>query len=166
MGQQKKRVHLQELCKLSKYVEVQPKLVAAVVWLSVPPYPEAASVLGQDKHDAVIADSKVVQPADAWDVAEALHNSNFLEGSHLHGHSTVGVCSCKVWWTLGLTSMVFAFGSAVSVHDIGKFVQGMQRKRLLLSECMPLQGSTLLQSRTLLTDNNSILRMQSCISMI
>lgn len=64
-------------------MEVQPELVAAVVGLPVPPLPQAASVLGHDQHDAVTADAEIMQPADAWSVAQALHDCNLPEGSYL-----------------------------------------------------------------------------------
>ena len=94
IGKKRKRAHLQEFCQLRKDIEVEPELVAAVVWLPMPPFSEAAAVFGEDQHDAVIADSKVVQPADAWDVAEALHDSNLPECSHLYGQTTMTVIGC------------------------------------------------------------------------
>lgn len=59
--------------------------MAAVVWLPEPPLPQTTSVLGHDQHDAVVADAKVVQPANALNVAEPLHDGNLPESSDLHG---------------------------------------------------------------------------------
>lgn len=77
-------VCLQKFCKLSKDVKVEPKLVAGFPWLPLPPFPQAALVLGHHQHNAVIADSKVVQFADARDMFQPLHDGNLLEGSHLY----------------------------------------------------------------------------------
>lgn len=57
--------------------------MATIVWLPVPPLPEAASVLGHHQHDAVSADAKVMDSADALYVAQALHDGNLPECSYL-----------------------------------------------------------------------------------
>lgn len=74
---------LQQLGHLGKHMQVQPELVTAVARLPVPPLPQAASVLGHHQHDAVCANAKVMHPADALNVAEALHDGNLPERSHL-----------------------------------------------------------------------------------
>ena len=65
-------------------IEVEPKLVASVLWLPVPPFPQTAAVLGHHQHDAVTADAKVMYPADPWHLAQLLHDGNLLESRHLH----------------------------------------------------------------------------------